>query len=226
MRWGRSIRWINALMVCGALVGCRSPKTIHYLGEADLQHYKAKSLAVEYSNADQPTPQEVAYSLKPHTLRDRTNDDIWDLSLMEAIQTALTNNKLIRTRANPQLSQNSPSIYDPALRETGFLFGNRGVEAALADFDANVPPIRQSGRFGTCHWQHGANARSYVCVALGQQPELGSSPVPNLDRHSCCGSRWTGAAQPCTEFQRAEFCRLLSQVHLNKQRQRLHPHSR
>ncbi|MBC8115637.1 MAG: hypothetical protein H7062_14735, partial [Candidatus Saccharimonas sp.] len=50
MRWGRSIRWINALMMCGALVGCRSPKTIHYLGEADLQHYKDKVLAVEYSN--------------------------------------------------------------------------------------------------------------------------------------------------------------------------------
>ena len=138
MRWGRSIRWINALMVCGVLVGCRSPKTIHYLGEADLQHYKDKTLAVEYSNVDQPTPQEVVYSLKPHTLRDRTTDEIWNLSLAEAIQTAVTNNKMIRTRSNPQLSQNSPSIYDPALRETGFLFGSRGVEAALADFDANI----------------------------------------------------------------------------------------
>ena len=146
MRWGRSIRWINALMVCGALVGCRSPKTIHYLGEADLRHYKDKTLAVEYSNVEQPTPQEVAYSLKPHTLRDRTNDKVWDLSLMEAIQTALTNNKLIRSRANPQLSQNSPSIYDPALRETGFLFGNRGVEAALADFDANISSTMTWGR--------------------------------------------------------------------------------
>ena len=136
MRWGRSIRWINALMVCGALVGCRSPKTIHYLGEADLQHYKDKVTEVEYANVDQPTPQEVAYSLKPHTLRDRTNEEVWDLSLVEAIQAALTNNKLIRTRGNPQLSQNSPSIYDPSLRETGFLFGSRGVEAALSDFDA------------------------------------------------------------------------------------------
>ncbi|MBC8114416.1 MAG: TolC family protein, partial [Candidatus Saccharimonas sp.] len=138
MRWGRSIRWINALMMCGALVGCRSAKTIHYLGEADLQHYKDKVLGVEYSNVDQPTPQEVAFSLKPHTLRDRTTDEIWNMSLVEAIQTAVTNNKMIRTRSNPQLSQNSPSIYDPALRETGFLFGNRGVEAALADFDANI----------------------------------------------------------------------------------------
>ena len=138
MRWSRSSRWINALMLCGAFVGCRSPETIHYLGEAELQHYKDKVMAVEYSNVDQPTPQEVAYSLKPHTLRDRTNEEVWDLPLMEAIQTALTNNKMIRTRNNPQLSQNSPSVYDPALRETGFLFGSRGVEAALSDFDARI----------------------------------------------------------------------------------------
>lgn len=138
MRWGRSIRWINALMVCGALVGCRSPKDVHYLGDADLQYYKDKVLEVDYANVDQPTPQEVAYSQKPHTIRDRTKDEIWDLSLTEAIQTALTNNKMIRTRANPQLSPNSPSIYDPALRETGFLFGSRGVEAALSDFDAKI----------------------------------------------------------------------------------------
>ncbi|MCX7411697.1 MAG: TolC family protein [Planctomycetales bacterium] len=141
MKWCRSIRWINSLMLGSALlstalVGCRAPREVFYLGEADLQHYKDKSLAVEYPNVDQPTPQEVVYSLKPRTIRDRNKDEVWNLTLTEAIQTAVTNNKLIRTRNAPQLNSNSPSIYDPALRETGFLFGNRGVEAALADFDA------------------------------------------------------------------------------------------
>lgn len=135
------MRWINALMLGSALlstalVGCRAPREVYYLGEADLQHYKDKSLAVEYPNVDQPTPQEVVFSLKPRTIRDRNKDEVWNLSLTEAIHTAITNNKLIRTRNAPQLNSNSPSIYDPALRETGFLFGNRGVEAALADFDA------------------------------------------------------------------------------------------
>lgn len=146
MKWRRSIRWINALMICGALLGCRSPKTIHYLGDADLQYYKDKSLAVEYSNVCEPTLQEVSYSQKPHTLRDRTKDEPWDMSLMEAIQLAIQNNKMIRTRNNPQLSPNSPSIYDPALRETGFLFGNRGVESALADFDAQLTSTLTWGR--------------------------------------------------------------------------------
>ena len=162
MRWGRSIRWINALMVCGALAGCRSPKTIHYLGEADLQYYKDKTTAVEYANVDQPTPQEVAFSLKPHTLRDRTTEEIWNMSLVEAIQTAVTNNKMIRTRANPQLSQNSPSIYDPALRETGFLFGSRGVEAALSDFDANVTSTLTWGRNNTYANSSAPGAQDFI----------------------------------------------------------------
>ncbi len=159
MKWCRSIRWINSLMLGSALlstvlVGCRAPREVYYLGEADLQHYKDKSLAVEYPNVDQPTPPEVAFSLKPRTIRDRNKDEVWNLTLTEAIQTAVTNNKLIRTRNAPQLNSNSPSIYDPALRETGFLFGNRGVEAALADFDATF-----SSSLGFGHnAQHANNA--------------------------------------------------------------------
>ena len=59
---------------------------------------------------------------------------------MQAVHLAVQNNKLIRTRAsNATLLQNpaiNPSVYDTAIRESGFLYGNRGVEAALADYDA------------------------------------------------------------------------------------------
>lgn len=138
MRWSRSIRWIHALLFLGA-AGCRSQE-VRYFGNAELQHYRDKVLAVEYPNVDQPTPQEVAFSQAPRTIKAPSNDEIWNLSLMEAVHTALNNNKMIRTRTNQaQMMANpttSPSVYDPALGETGYLFGNRGVEAALADFDA------------------------------------------------------------------------------------------
>lgn len=140
MRWRRSIRWINALLLIGA-VGCRSAQ-VKYFGDAELQHYRDKMLAVEYPNVDQSTPQEVAYSQRPRTIKEPTQDEIWEMTLMQAVHTAVSNNKMIRTRANgAQLLQNgaaAPSIYDPAIGETGFLFGNRGVEAALADFDAQL----------------------------------------------------------------------------------------
>jgi outer membrane protein TolC len=141
MRWRRSIRWINALLMCSALISCRSTsRPVSYLGDADLQHYKDRTLAIEYPNVDQATPEEVVNSQRPHTVRDRQQDEVWEMSLMQAIHLAVQNNKIIRTRANSQqLLQTpgtTPSVYDAALRETGFLFGSRGVEAALADFDA------------------------------------------------------------------------------------------
>lgn len=143
MRFERSIRWIHALLATAAFAGCRGVEHLNYLGDADLQYYKTKSLEIEYPNVDDPTPPEVAYSQAPRTVRDAEVESYWDLSLQDAVLMAIANNKMIRTRGeflnggtllrNPT---NSPSVYDPALRETGFLFGNRGVEAALADFDA------------------------------------------------------------------------------------------
>ena len=66
------------------------------------------------------------------------------MSLGQAIRLALQNNKLIRTRDQFLLPRNPlvanpdqvPSVFDPAVQETGILFGQRGVEAALSDFDA------------------------------------------------------------------------------------------
>lgn len=143
MRFERSIRWIHALLAAAAFAGCRGVEHLNYLGDADLQYYKAKSLEIEYPNVDDPTPPEVAYSQAPRTVKDAEVESYWDLSLQDAVLMAVANNKMIRTRGeflnggtllrNPT---NAPSVYDPALRETGFLFGNRGVEAALADFDA------------------------------------------------------------------------------------------
>jgi outer membrane protein TolC len=134
------------------MMGCRAAQ-VTYFGDAELQHYRDKMLAVEYPNVNEPTPQEVAYSQRPHTIREPSQDEIWELTLLQAVHTALHNNKMIRTRSNsPQLLANpstSPSIYDPALGETGYLFGNRGVEAALADFDAQLNASTQWGNNAT-----------------------------------------------------------------------------
>lgn len=140
MRWRRSIRWINALLLCGAF-GCRSAQ-VTYFGDAELKHYRDRMLAVEYPNVDQPTPQEVAYSQRPRTIKEPTDDEIWELTLMQAVHIAITNNKMIRLRGDGAMLLSNPtvskSVYDPALGETGYLFGNRGVEAALADFDTQL----------------------------------------------------------------------------------------
>ncbi len=111
----------------------------------------------QFHIVDAPEPEQdnpgLAYSVKPRTISERTRDQIWDMTLAEAIQLALINNKIARTR-NDFLSPGnqlllSPdavgSIYDPAIRDTGFLFGSRGVESAQSVFD---PIFSTNATFG------------------------------------------------------------------------------
>ena len=140
MRWRRSIRWINALLISSALVGCRTAKPVSYIGDAELRDYIDRTTAIEYPIVNEQTSPDVVNTQRPHTVRDRHDDEVWDMTLMQAVHLAVQNNKLIRTRSNSQLllqnAQTAPSVYDPAIRDSGYLFGNRGVEAALADYDA------------------------------------------------------------------------------------------
>lgn len=136
--------WLSVLAGILFPCGCTSTeKKITYLGNADLQDYRDEQFTID----DPGDPRDPACSNiptpKPRTITDRTQDDIWDLTLNEAIQLALANNRIIRTRNEFQSTGNpvfanpdgASSVYDAAIRETGFLFGSRGVESSLSAFD-------------------------------------------------------------------------------------------
>ncbi|MBX3443508.1 MAG: TolC family protein [Planctomyces sp.] len=117
---------------------------VDYLGEPGPAYEKTQATEVDYPVVQTTVADEIAASLKPHTIRDRNHSEIRDLTLAEAIHTSLQANDVIRNGTaflslqNP-LFQNPnfvASVYDPAIQESGVLFGTRGVEAALADFDA------------------------------------------------------------------------------------------
>lgn len=153
-------RIVCVLLITEMLVGCY-PRThpIFYLPklgrsaeeavETEEDYYVGVATEIEYADVDEPTPDTVAFSKKPRTLRNRvTTDEIWDMTLAEAIHLALANNKIIRRndRASLQVDSSSPmsspdtlpSMWDPAIQESGVLFGNRGVESALSAFDAQL----------------------------------------------------------------------------------------
>jgi outer membrane protein TolC len=110
-------------------------------------------MEIDHPELDEPTPDVVAATKTPRKLGDRNRDEIWDLSLAEAIQLALTNSKILRTygefqgAADPGGVTGNPSaglwlnpagvqsIYEPAIQDSGVLFGGKGVEAALSQFD-------------------------------------------------------------------------------------------
>jgi outer membrane protein TolC len=149
----RGSRCLLAVLVCAT--GCRqSALDRSYVGEAGARYYKGQATAVEYPNVNQPTPEIVQVTLEPHTVREQTEFEIKPLSLHEAICMALQNAQVVRTNGQFLSQGNSlmlnpegvPSVYDPAIQETGVLFGRRGVEAALADFDANFTANMLWGR--------------------------------------------------------------------------------
>jgi outer membrane protein TolC len=139
--WKKLISWT---LIGALLPGCSGPeKKITYLGDPGNLDYHDHVLEIDHPDLDEPTPDVVAATKKPRRLGDRSRDEIWDLSLSEAIHLALVNNKILRVRgdfrtAGSQVlanADNVPSLYDPAVRDSGVLFGGRGVEAALSSFD-------------------------------------------------------------------------------------------
>ncbi len=137
--------WAGPVAALSAvLIGCAdNPAKLHYLGHADLNYYKDHATSIDYTTVDSPTACDVMATQKPRAVNDRREDEIRDLSLQEAIRVALENNPIVRSSAqlvspsNPVLAHPDglPSIYDPAIQESGVLFGGRGVESALSQFD-------------------------------------------------------------------------------------------
>ncbi|MCA8994247.1 MAG: TolC family protein [Planctomycetaceae bacterium] len=106
--------------------------------------YVDKATRINYPEVDLPLDERVNFAVEPRRLSRDEKDEVWDVSLAEAIQLALANSRVIRSSGqflspgnailnNPDFAR---TVYDPAIQESGVLFGQRGVEAALSDFDA------------------------------------------------------------------------------------------
>lgn len=142
----RLATWCAWTVLAAAGSGCNvGQPPISYLGEDDYSDYKSQATEIDYPTVCTSPTEELAASFKPHTISDRTHTEIRDITLAETMHTALMNSEVILT-AGTFLSTSNPlffnsnqvtSVYDPAIQESGVLFGGRGVEAALADFDAN-----------------------------------------------------------------------------------------
>ncbi|MDA7978332.1 MAG: TolC family protein [Pirellulales bacterium] len=141
--------------------GCAQHQPRTNFQNADISFYKEMATQVEVPDVDTLTLDEVTFSVHPFTLKEFEQlkpEDFREISLEEAVQTALANSKVVRQlnygsgpseggAAVAGASENllrAPdgvaTVYDPALQETstGGGFGGIGVEAALAAFDAQL----------------------------------------------------------------------------------------
>ena len=149
-------KWTLGGLFAAVLAGCAADTDeLQYLiDEAeDVSYYKGTATAIEYPHVEHQ-PDHASFARPPRTLTDRSKDRVRNISLEECIEVALQNARIIRTGnsflsgGNPILSNpnNAPSVYDPSIQETGVLFLGRGVEAALAAFDAQFRTTATWGR--------------------------------------------------------------------------------
>ncbi len=154
MGYRRMRRLAGSMLILITLVGCLETKSpLHYFGDAELQYYRETATQIDYPHVHSSTPDEVKFSDKPRTLLDSRTEEIWDMTLVEALHTSMANSRVIRSeqtlsQANPMLSnpRATPTVYDPAIQDTGVLFGGRGLEDALAAFDAQFTTTMLWGR--------------------------------------------------------------------------------
>jgi outer membrane protein TolC len=148
----RSRAWLAATALAAGCAG--SNPAIRYLGDGDMRYYRGAATEIDYPDVVSETPPELSASLAPHTIREVERPTVRDITLAEAMHTAFMNSEVIRSDGEFLSPGNSllaspdrvPSVYDAAIQETGVLFGGRGVEAALAAFDAQLTTSMIWGR--------------------------------------------------------------------------------
>lgn len=87
-----------ALAACGAvmLVGCAPQQPIFLGGDGNLDHLLNQQLNIEQPDHDEPPLADASQAREPLSLANPNFDNIWDLSLEEAVHIALTNSKVLR----------------------------------------------------------------------------------------------------------------------------------
>jgi outer membrane protein TolC len=150
LAWRKRIQCALLVATAGLTTGCLSSgnEELQYLiGEdRELSYYKDQATQVEYPNVAQQQNDAVAGTQEPRRIRHPRKDEIQEISLEDALKTALQNAEVIRDNAsflNPgnRLLSNpdfASSIYDVAIQESNTLFGQGGVQAALSEFDATL----------------------------------------------------------------------------------------
>jgi outer membrane protein TolC len=157
-----------ALAILG---GCHPQQPFYFHDTGDMSHYKGVAMEMEYPDTKLDSLGDVTGASAPLTLSNPEPKEIWDLTLEEAMHTALCNSKvmkqlgaavtvqaggtgpgapgIISTQINSLQGSSfgSPSTqFDPAFQETDSGFG---VEQALSAFDAQLQTSMIWGRMDT-----------------------------------------------------------------------------
>ena len=102
-----------------------------------VEHFNAVATEIESPNIESMTSPDVLGALAPMTIRDDQPTEYWNLSLEEAVQTAISNSQVLRDLGGAVIRSPGAinTVYGPATVDTDPRFG---VDAALSAFDAGL----------------------------------------------------------------------------------------
>jgi outer membrane protein TolC len=149
----------TVLLLVAALLcqGCAGPNArLQYLfgNDKSLSHYEDMATRIEYPVEKEMREVDPGLFRAPRSITDLSDVKHRPMKLDECIRMAISRSAILRDDSSfgspGNILMASPgraaSVYDSAIQETSFLFGNRGPEAALADFDALLTQNLQFGR--------------------------------------------------------------------------------
>lgn len=125
----------------------KQPGELQYWdGDRPITSYRGYNTSIEHAALDNIKAHAVQISGEPRSLQRNVDDEIREVTLHEMMLTALSHNEIIETTALGGVGSKAvltnpagvASVYDSAIQETGILFGRRGLDAALSDFDTRL----------------------------------------------------------------------------------------
>jgi outer membrane protein TolC len=178
--------------------GCRPQQPFYFHQTGGLDHYVGVATDLEYPNVETQSLDEVTHGQPPLSLDNPKPKEMWDLSLQEVMQIALTNGTVLKSLGGvsfgPTGVQGTPAgllqnaagaatTFIPSLVETD---ARTGTEAALAAFDTQF-----TGNIG---WDGNVNPQNASGFLSQFQPQrftqdLASAQI-QLGKTAADGSEW------------------------------------
>ena len=134
--------------------GCSPTQPFYFHEDGDLSHYLDKATEMEYPDVETEPLPDTSQSQAPLTVSNPDFKEMWDMTLEECVTIALQNSKTIRNLGGVtpfgfadaliERTSGAATVFDPAIQQTSAGSGRPsldqagGVEAALADFDAQL----------------------------------------------------------------------------------------
>ncbi|MCU0874636.1 MAG: TolC family protein [Pirellulaceae bacterium] len=146
------VAWLTLALVL--LTGCHPTQPFYLQSDGDLSHYVDKATEMEYPDVHTESLPDTTECQAPMTVSSPDFKEVWDLTLEGCVNIALQNSKTIRNLGGVtpfgfadglvERTSGSTTVFDPAIQESSAGSGRAsleqagGVEAALADFDAQL----------------------------------------------------------------------------------------